>query len=117
VKSLLEKMDTNAPARNRLSLPWSWAAENETIPSHAWIHWLPPRLVAVKETGENFSFESMGNQFVLGIDHLPVIRDMIGCRKSRFSDLCSRHPQLPIEKILLQFVSLGLIAIADDSVI
>jgi ribosomal protein L16 Arg81 hydroxylase len=117
VKSLIEKMDADARARNRLSMPWNWAPENEAIAAHAWIHWLPPRLVVVRETGAQFNFDSMGNEFAFSLDFLPMFRDLIARRKARFSELCSRHPQLPVEKILLQLVTFGLVAISNDSVI
>ncbi|HET7085284.1 MAG TPA: cupin domain-containing protein [Rhizomicrobium sp.] len=117
VKSLAEKIDASAPVRNRLSLPWNWAPENEAVAAHAWVHWLPPRHVVVREFGAQFNFQSMGNEFAFSLDYLPMFRDLMGCRKARFSELCSRHPQLPAEKILLELVSFGLVAISDNSVI
>jgi ribosomal protein L16 Arg81 hydroxylase len=117
VKSLLEKTDAGAPARTRLSMPWSAVSENEAIPGHAWIHWLPPRQVATTEAGPEFTFKAIGAQFTFVAVALPVVRDLISRRKSLFSEICSRHPQLPVEDILLQLVCAGLVAIADDSVI
>ena len=117
VKSVLEKIDVRAAARNRLSMPWSWGSETEAIPGHAWVHWLPPRPVALSEAGAEFSFQAIGGRFAFEIDYLPVFRDLIGHRKSSVSDLCSRYGHLPVEKILLQLVHLGLVAIADDAVI
>lgn len=117
VKSLLEKMDVAAPPRNRLSMPWNWGSETEAIPAHAWIHWLAPRRVALKETGTECSFEAIGGRFAFGIDCLPLLRDLIGCRKSSISDLRLRYGHLPVEKIMLQLVRLGLVVIAEGPVI
>lgn len=117
VRSLVEKMDAGAASRNRLSMPWSWGSETEAIPAHAWIHWLPPRPVALMETDAEFSFEAIGGRFAFGIDYLPLFRDLMSRRKSSNSALCSRYRHLPVEKMLLQLVHFGLVAIADDPVI
>lgn len=117
VRSVLDKLDARAPARTRLSMPWSAVSETEAIPARAWIHWLPPRPIAVTEARAEFTFEAIGARFTYPAADLPVVRDLISCRKSPFGEICSRHPQLPVEKILLRLVSAGLVAIADDSVI
>jgi len=117
VKSVLNSLDARARVRTRLSMPWSAVPETEAIPANAWIHWLPSRRPTVKEIGTEITFEAIGVRFSFAVVGLPVIQDLISRRKSPFRELCSRHPQLPVEKILLGLVSVGLVAIADEPAI
>jgi ribosomal protein L16 Arg81 hydroxylase len=117
VKSALEKRDARAPARTRLSMPWSAPSRTEEIPGDAWIHWLAPRRITVTQAGEEIRFDAIGEQFRFVAMVLPVIQDLMERRKTTFEELCSRHPQLPVETILLQLVDVGLVAIAEDSIV
>jgi ribosomal protein L16 Arg81 hydroxylase len=117
IKSVLQNLDSRAPARTRLSMPWSALSETEAIPARAWIHWLPPRRLAVKEAGDEIIIEAIGERFTFAAVALSVVRDLVSHRKLPFSEICSRHSQLPVENILLRLVSAGLVAIADDSVV
>ena len=117
VKSYLDNLDSKALGRTRLSLPWSAISELEAIPERAWIHWLPPRPVTVTEAGAEATIEALGEQFTFASVALPVVRDLISRRKLHFGEICSRHSQLPVETIVLELVSTGLVAIADSSVI
>jgi ribosomal protein L16 Arg81 hydroxylase len=116
VKSVLEKFDSRARARARLSMPWNAVQEVDAIPGHAWIHWLPPRPIAMREAGaDEIIFEALGDRMTIAAVALPLVRDLISRRKAIFSELSSGHPELPVETILLDLVSAGLVAIADDS--
>jgi ribosomal protein L16 Arg81 hydroxylase len=117
VKSILANLDARATGRTRLSMPWSSGPEVETIPADAWIHWLPPRPLAVKETGAEITFEAIGAQFLLVANYRPLISDLSKRRKLSFRELCSGHPQLPVETMVHKLISLGLVAIAKDAVI
>ena len=112
VKSVLDSLDSRARVRTRLSMPWSAIKNTDPLPSDAWVHWLPSRRATVKETETEITFDAMGVRFSFPAFGLPVIQDLIRRRKSPLSDLCSRHPQLPVENILIGLISAGLVAIA-----
>jgi hypothetical protein len=117
VRSVLDSLDARARVRTRLSVPWGALSEAEAIPADAWIHWLPSRRTKMKVRNGTMTFESIGAKFSFPAADLPVIEDLMSHRKSPFSELRSRHSQLPVENILLGLISAGLIAVADDSVI
>lgn len=71
----------------------------------------------MKEAGDEFIIEAIGERFTFAAVALSVVRDLISHRKLPFSEICSRHSQLPVEDILLRLVSAGLVAIADDFVV
>lgn len=117
VNWVIGQLDARAPARNRLSLPWSAVPRDEPIPHNAWIHWLPPRPIMVRETSAEFVFEALGTRFAFPISFLPIVKDLIVSRRLPCGEICARHSHAPVEKILLGLVSAGLIAIAEQSVI
>ena len=116
VKSVLDKLDSRARARARLSMPWNAVQEIVAIPGYAWIHWLPPRPIVMKDAGaDEIMFEALGDRITIAAVALPLVQDLISRRKATFNELSSGHPKLPVETILLELVSAGIVAIADDS--
>jgi ribosomal protein L16 Arg81 hydroxylase len=118
VDRYLQEIDGNAPSIVRPSFPWTASPDCGPLPSHAWLHWLPPRRVQLEETEDRVSFRAMGAEFGFALAAAPLIKGLAEQRKARLDALCAQHSNISksaIEKFALELVGSGLITISENA--
>lgn len=109
--------DAKAPARGRLSLPWSAAPQSQAppLPADAWIHWLPPRSASLTRSDDELCLEALGRTLKFSAAAAPVLQDLMSCRRTQVHALCARFPNTTIDQFIVHLATSGLVAIATDS--
>jgi hypothetical protein len=117
LEGFLRDRDAKAPARGRLSLPWSAAPQSQSppVPSDAWVHWLPPRTASLIASGDELCLEALGRTLKYSEAAAPVLQDLMSCRRTQVHALCARFPNTTIEEFIVYLVTSGLVTITADS--
>jgi ribosomal protein L16 Arg81 hydroxylase len=117
VQSFLHELDSSAQARFRMSLPWSALPDAQPLPPGAWMHWLPPRSVALQESADVVTLRALGSVFSFPMSIAGALQDLMDSRKKRFGEWRDHHPDVDAHELAIELISRGLVAVADDACI
>jgi ribosomal protein L16 Arg81 hydroxylase len=123
--------DAVAPARGRLSLPWSaertsvepWtvsasmSSEGAPLPKTGWVHWLLGRVVPLVKSDGQVSLQATGYRFRFDDVAEPVITFLMQHRKVEIQVLRLAFPSSFFEDLMRRMVSWGLVALTPESLI
>jgi len=87
--------------------------ESRAIEQSSWLHWLPPRRVAIVETDAHVRFKVAGTEFELPSESRPILDRLMSRGWIRFEDLGAAA--LPdAARIVKDLVSAGLVALVEQ---
>jgi ribosomal protein L16 Arg81 hydroxylase len=129
--NFLEYRDSLAPARGRISLPWSaiptsvepWtasaalSADSFPLPRSGWVHWAVPRAIPLTKFEGRVRFRAMGYQFEFDGVAEPLITALMQHRKVEMDALRKAHGAEYFESLMLRLVSWGLVSLTPHTVI
>lgn len=128
LEDFFRERDSMAPARGRMSLPWSaiansidpWRASDRNdlracpLPQSGWVHWLLPRAVPFTKSEGTVSFNGTGYQFIFDDVAEPLLTQLMRQRRVRMEQIVSAYASEYLESLLFRLVSWGLIALTPE---
>jgi ribosomal protein L16 Arg81 hydroxylase len=110
--SFFAEVNSKAPSRTYLGLPWSAVPELD-VPDTAQLRWLPQRRLELAECDGALKLEALGRTFSFSALAQPVLRDLMDQRATTLHGLCERHPHADVRSFVAHLLVAGLVSITQ----